>query len=159
MLRSFNKSSSRALLTFLALIVATLPVSLSSQERLTLGLASLFGSTGPIVLARLERHLNASAEENERLDLNRLEHVQLLPDTFKTLAMPLTIPVFSAEPRSSQDVQVCSSQANLNTSSVENERHLNTFVSEIEHDPWDDAPVQVAAKPVQPTLENWMNIQ
>lgn len=155
MLRPFNKSSSRGLLTFLGLMLATLPVSLSSQERLALGLASLFGSTGPIVLARLERRLNTSLEENER----ELERVQVVASTFKTLAAPLTVPVFSTETRSSQDVQVSSIQPSLNTSPRENERHLNTLASEIERDPWEDAPVQVAAKPVQPTLENWMHIR
>jgi hypothetical protein len=159
MLRSFNKNSSRSLLTFLALTLATLPVSLSSQQRLALGLASLFGSTGPIVLAKLERHLNASTEENERGLERPLEHVQVLADTFKTRTAPLTVPVFSAEARSSQHVQVCSSQPNLNTSLVENERHLNALAVEIERDPWDDPSVQVAAKPVQVTLQNWMHIQ
>jgi hypothetical protein len=159
MLRSFNKSSSRGLLTFLVLMLATLPVSLSSQQRLALGLASLFGSTGPIVLTKLERHLNASTEENERGLERPLEHVQVLADTFKTRTAPLTVPVFSAETRSSQGVQVRSSQPNLNASVVENERHLNASASEIERDPWDEPAVQVAVKPVQVTLDNWMHIQ
>jgi hypothetical protein len=140
-------------------MLATLPVSLSSQQRLALGLASLFGSTGPIVLAKLERHLNVSAEENERELERPLEHVQVLADMFKTRIVPLTVPVFQAETRSSQGVQVRSSQPNLNVSMVENKRHLNTLASEIEHDPWDEPSVQVAAKPVQVTLDNWMHIQ
>jgi hypothetical protein len=65
-------------------MLATLPAPLSSQQRLALGLASLFGSTGPIVLAKLERRLNASLEENERGLERPLEHVQVLADTFKT---------------------------------------------------------------------------
>jgi hypothetical protein len=129
-------------------MLATLPAPLSSQQRLALGLASLFGSTGPIVLAKLERRLNASLEENERGLERPLEHVQVLADTFKTRTALLAVPVFSAEARSSQGVQVRSSQSNLNTSLVENER-----------DPWADESVQVAAKPVQATLDNWMHIQ
>lgn len=151
MLRSFNKRSSRALLTFLVLTVATLPASLSSQERLALGLASLFGSTGPIVLAGLERRLNASAEENEcereRLQLD-VQTVQVLDQPAQTLTGPLTVPTFLEEDRSSQPVQVRSSQPNL-----------NGLERVIEHDPWDEPPVQVPATPVQPTLDNWMHIQ
>lgn len=140
-------------------MLATLPVSLSSQQRLALGLASLFGSTGPIILAKLERYLNASTEENEREHERPLERVQVLADTFKSGTAALAVPVFLAETRSSQGVHVGSSSSDLNISLRENERHLNTLAGEIERDPWDDVPVQVAAKPVQPTLENWMHIQ
>jgi hypothetical protein len=151
MLRSFNRSSSRALLTFLALTLATLPVPLSSQDRLALGLASLFGSTGPIVLAGLERRLNASAEENER-ERERLQSgvhvVQVLDQPTQTPAAPLAVPAFLEKDRSSQPVQVRSSQPNL-----------NGLERAIEHDPWDEPPVQVPTAPVQPTLDNWMHIQ
>lgn len=154
MLRSFNKNSSRALLTFLALILATLPAPLSSQDRLALGLSSLLGSTGPIVLAKLERRLNASAEENE-LEHERSQsdvHVQVLAQAPQTLVAPLTVPVFLEEDRSSQPVQVCSTQSSLN-------RLEQSVEQAVERDPWDEPPVQPSKIPVQPTLDNWMHIQ